>query len=623
MRKSLFILTLILLGTSLFSQSRIDSLKTVLKNARGANKISVLHKLENMFLDIYAEKSIEYGKAALSESKKIRNTNLEIISLNNLAYSYLVNGDNINSDKFYKKSLKLAEEIDFKQMVVKNYSDIGDLYLAGGNSDKAFEYYLKSLRKSKVAMHEPGIAENYKKIADIYFLTKDYQNAADRYNRAGESYAKLGDTAGLGRVIFKTGEMNYFKPDYEAALENFFEALRYFQEINLKPEIIETYNYLGLCYMKLGNLKQSKKHVKIADELSHELSKEQIFSKLLHEYEFYHALGEEYKALESYDKYVNLMNLKQENVRISEQQAEFEKVREEVAEDKKRTDKALSKAQREKAKTLFQLRTQELVTQTKDVQIDSLEQINVAKSRKLLQIEHENLTKLREIENLEHLKEVQKLELEKQQNIIYMIGAGVLLALLFAGFFFRLYRTKRQLNLELEAAYYELERIATKDPLTNLSNRRDMLEKIEAEIKRFERTQRPFTVIISDIDHFKNINDNYGHDGGDFILKLISDLFRETIRKQDIVARWGGEEFLFVLPETDISGGNIIAGKIRGKIEEYEFNFNNQKIPVTMTFGVSAYYHTEDIDETIKRADTALYKGKNSGRNKVVLYSDV
>jgi diguanylate cyclase (GGDEF)-like protein len=320
---------------------------------------------------------------------------------------------------------------------------------------------------------------------------------------------------------------------------------------------------------------------------------------------------------------MTLMNIKQENVRISEQKKEFEEVKKEIVKDKKRTEKELTQAQRDKSKTLFKLRIQELESQHQEVQIDSLEQVNVAKSKRLLQIEHDNLKNVREIENLEHLKEVQRLELEKQQNIIYMIGAGVLLALLFAGFFFRLYRTKRQLNLELEAAYYELERIATKDPLTNLSNRRDMLEKIEAEIKRFERTQRPFTVIISDIDHFKAINDNYGHDGGDFILKHISDLVRETIRKQDIVARWGGEEFLFVLPETDIAGGKIIADKIRTKLEEFVFDFNNQKIPVTMTFGVSAYYSSEDIDDTIKRADTALYKGKETGRNKVVLYSEV
>jgi diguanylate cyclase (GGDEF)-like protein len=99
------------------------------------------------------------------------------------------------------------------------------------------------------------------------------------------------------------------------------------------------------------------------------------------------------------------------------------------------------------------------------------------------------------------------------------------------------------------------------DPLTKLSNRRDMLEKIEFERIRFERSKRPFVFILCDIDKFKNFNDEYGHKTGDFVLVSIAKLMLETMRKQDQVCRWGGEEFLLLLPETEFEGGGILAEK--------------------------------------------------------------
>lgn len=157
------------------------------------------------------------------------------------------------------------------------------------------------------------------------------------------------------------------------------------------------------------------------------------------------------------------------------------------------------------------------------------------------------------------------------------------------------------------------------DPLTDLPNRRGLADKLEYEKIRFDRSQSPFTIIIGDIDHFKNINDTYGHDAGDYVLTRIARMLKDNSRKQDVVSRWGGEEFIILLPETDLENGAILAEKLRSKIESETFNYGEQQFPLTISFGLSVY-HKKGLttDDVIKQADECLYEAKNSGRNKVV-----
>ncbi|NIM18397.1 MAG: diguanylate cyclase [Candidatus Aminicenantes bacterium] len=172
---------------------------------------------------------------------------------------------------------------------------------------------------------------------------------------------------------------------------------------------------------------------------------------------------------------------------------------------------------------------------------------------------------------------------------------------------------------ELRLAYQKMERLARTDPLTKLSNRRDFLERFRHEVNRFERSRKSFSVVLGDIDDFKVLNDQYGHDCGDFILINISSLMRAMIRKQDFVARWGGEEFIFLLPESSLEGGQKVAEAIRKKISAESFSFNGQRISITLTLGVCEFNGTMGIDTCIKKADEALYRGKERGKNCVVL----
>lgn len=167
----------------------------------------------------------------------------------------------------------------------------------------------------------------------------------------------------------------------------------------------------------------------------------------------------------------------------------------------------------------------------------------------------------------------------------------------------------------------ELFRMANIDPLTELPNRRYMQKRMEDEKARSERSGKPFTLIMSDIDDFKMFNDDHGHDCGDYILVQISKLIHSMLRKQDIVSRWGGEEFLFLLPETGRKGAVKTAEKIRDAIDSADFEYNGSRLHLTMTFGIAECYGYDEIKERIKAADTALLLGKNKGKNNVITLS--
>lgn len=161
--------------------------------------------------------------------------------------------------------------------------------------------------------------------------------------------------------------------------------------------------------------------------------------------------------------------------------------------------------------------------------------------------------------------------------------------------------------------------LATTDPVTNLVNRRTMMMRIEQERERMERGGKTFVLVMVDVDNFKMVNDEYGHDAGDFVLVSLAEMINISLRKQDEVARWGGDEFLILLPETDSEGGLIVAEKIRSRIVRSPFVYHELDIPVSVTFGVGLCDANIGIGSCIRKADMALYQAKQAGKNRVGL----
>jgi len=179
------------------------------------------------------------------------------------------------------------------------------------------------------------------------------------------------------------------------------------------------------------------------------------------------------------------------------------------------------------------------------------------------------------------------------------------------------------LLLQKERAESEAQRLATIDPLTGAYNRRTFHEIAEREMARARRAGQPLSIVMLDIDHFRAINEKHGHKVGDEVLQKFADVMRSALRKEDMVVRYGGEEFVVLLPEVPGPGAVVVAGRIRRAVAGTPIEAGGQSFPVTVSLGVAARLDEgpESIDELLERAGSALALAKERGRNRVVALS--
>lgn len=164
----------------------------------------------------------------------------------------------------------------------------------------------------------------------------------------------------------------------------------------------------------------------------------------------------------------------------------------------------------------------------------------------------------------------------------------------------------------------KLEQLAGADALTGLNNRRSMEDHLNMMAEKYPTQNEPFSICICDIDFFKKVNDTYGHDAGDFILKRLATIFKMFMADKGTAARWGGEEFLLVFDRMNGDDVFVELSNLKRQIEKTEFQYKTQTIKITLTFGLEEYDFYAGIQETIAHADEKLYQGKNQGRNCVV-----
>ena len=175
-----------------------------------------------------------------------------------------------------------------------------------------------------------------------------------------------------------------------------------------------------------------------------------------------------------------------------------------------------------------------------------------------------------------------------------------------------------QESTELRQAAESSRELALKDALTGIWNRQALNEDLEKEFVRWQRYQKPLSLVVWDIDFFKRVNDEYGHAAGDKVLKTIARIFTQATRDADFIARFGGEEFVGIFPETRLEDALSLANKIRVKIETSKFHYENKPVPITASAGLATFRPNDTIDDVFKRADAALYRSKETGRNRCI-----
>jgi diguanylate cyclase (GGDEF)-like protein len=221
--------------------------------------------------------------------------------------------------------------------------------------------------------------------------------------------------------------------------------------------------------------------------------------------------------------------------------------------------------------------------------------------------------------------DVTEVEKKMAENRYIFIGLSIALSLiLLAIIFFLISKVAKRLS----DTYSIIEEMSITDELTKIYNRRHFYTRLDEEIQRSGRYGHPLSLLLLDIDHFKRVNDAHGHQIGDDVLIGFASILKSNARKIDVVARYGGEELVIILPETNENSAYVVAEKLRKLIESHEFDISDgKKLNVTASFGVSSLNMlAEDIidksRQIIKLADDALYRAKESGRNTVVLFSD-
>lgn len=199
-----------------------------------------------------------------------------------------------------------------------------------------------------------------------------------------------------------------------------------------------------------------------------------------------------------------------------------------------------------------------------------------------------------------------------------LLYSFITVSLLFA---FYEYSRQKSYRLSLQISQ-KFESQARLDLLSDLLNRRGMANMLEMELSRSKRHNTQLSIIMCDIDHFKMINDRYGHQVGDDIIVKIAKIFKHALRQHDNVARWGGEEYLFLLPETSTQQAFALAEKLRKNIEQQNFQAPSQTFKVTVSMGVYQLQADDAINHAITLADKGLYQAKNAGRNRTIIYTE-
>ena len=505
-------------------------------------------------------------------------------------------GDDLDYQKKNFEAIEVYKKLISVSLILKDYdslsyacNSIGICYKREKMFSNALDYYKKALVYAGKMKDDK---ERTKRLSSIYYnlaLLFDtfnfYKKSAEFFNFAIDGYRKIGREDDLHET-YGTLALIYRKMgDYNKAFKFTMKAYNYFLKKKNWYNVCVYANNLGYFYLKKGNLPKSE----YCHLLALKLAKENRFKNMFPY--IYSGMGELYFQKKDYK-----LALK------------YQSLAERTADDdldvliiiyRAFSDLYTAMGNEEKAADYLSKYNNLMLSCFKPENFEKFENLFVFFERE---------RQKQKLALLEKEKKIQGL-----MGKLFFVGFVFVLALIWLIYY--MYRSKQKMN-----AYLEL--LSKQDSLTGLSNRREMLAILQHEALRFERTKKPFSIAICDIDDFKKVNDVYGHSCGDTVLKRVADVFRENIRETDFVARWGGEEFLFFFPETDKKNAFKVVEKIRNKIAEEKFACEERYFSVSLTFGLCQFEEGTSLDMLIESADKALYLGKSSGKNRVVMCED-
>jgi len=514
--------------------------------------------------------------------------------------AHYVRDDHTGALPHFVEARRLLQGTGSSARLAKAMRRIGDVHSRTGTFDEALAVYLDTLRLLEDHQaREPSqerlwdIGNLLGAIGNLFRSLEEPEKALAYYQRSLEVYEQVDYNLGVAGTSYNLGNLLFEAGDHDAALEHYLRARETASLLDDPTLLSMATTSIGSVFLERGQLDLALQRFAESLELCRTAGRTRGVQFALKRMGNVRHRQQRYS--EAVDHYLEALAIAQESSAPSSQ-AELHKLLSECFADT--DDHALALEHFEKHASI----RSDLFNEARSRQVHELE------------IAYESERKDQEIEILKRDRAIQqwmRAALVLATVLAVAVGAlgwsrnrlGV-----------RAAREIRQANDELTRALSRVEQLSRTDYLTGLPNRRGVVERFDAEL-----AGSTGAVVLADIDDFKRVNDRFGHECGDQVLVSVAERLRSMVRTQDLLGRWGGEEFILILPATDQDGAAQLTERIRRAIEVQVFLYKGSQVQVTLTFGVSSVDGSTSFEESLRHADRALYSGKQSGKNRIVL----
>ena len=550
-------------------QLSLPEVRKLLKKAVGKPRVDLLNKLAALVVKSDRDLGEEISSEALEFAVGLGYCPGKAAALFGLGEAARIGEDYRAALENYASALELFTVSGDSIQQGRCFRRLGDVQFFINNLNLSLKHYLNALRifektaeQNESSYAKLNLGHLMATIGNVFRESGDLEASLDYYRRCHSIYIREGFTVGIPGILYNTGNVFHSQGRMEDALNVYKHALKEAEASDDSYLVSLALNSLGSVYMTRDELDVAEDHFRRSMEIEEKLGRKRGILSVM----------------------VKLVELRRLQGSL---------------------DKALEHSER----------AEELACQLDDRKSN----VSILKERALIYSSREEYEKAKHSVRIIHC--ARKIELLRRERTIQRrMIAGALVGLAFAGIslalVYRNVRFRTRVNKELADAYSRVEKLSQADTLTGLANRRAMMKSLADEQARSSRTGRGFGLIMTDIDDFKQVNDRFGHACGDEILLQVAKCLENALRNQDIASRWGGEEFLLLLPETSLHSAVKVAEKTRALIANTPFIWNNISINLTMTFGVSTGGGIP-VDDAVQLADTALYQGKHSCKNSV------
>ena len=553
---------------------------TVLYYKKALEVFTALQDLKNMartlntlaeaerYLGHY-EVSLDYSMQGLEISKQIDDPKGLANALTGMGIIYRYIGLYEESlDRIYQAHL-YYNEVNDPNGIAKTSNQMGLIYTRLKQFEQARSFYQLTINLPKNKIKSKTLASALREMAVINLNAGDYQLAKEMAQKASEIYKTNKDKLNQSLIARIIGNIYREEHDIDQAIVYYRESLSIATKIGNKTYQIKAQTPLAAMLLK----KDTDEAMRLLNEALTLATEIDSNSQILYAYR---ELRKMEKERGNY----------QESLRYAEQEILFTKI---IQKERDDNELAIVKAK--------------LYSHSKEMELASLRE--KAKFNQL-----ELAKKNNEIEIGEQARVITELELIKNKYASIALALLLAVCMLLILIIYRRFVVSKKRNKELDL-------LAALDPLTNCYNRRILFERMERDFENAQESEE-YCIIMIDIDHFKSVNDTYGHSAGDSVLCGVASILQDCIRQKDMVARFGGEEFCIVLHNVTQSKAVYIAEKMRDKVSKSRF----EDIPVTCSFGVTSIkFNATTAAGLIDQADLALYESKSQGRNKVTLWN--